>query len=150
MPVYGYRILSDFMACRPRFNRVDSMSRLYTHSPKVFGNRLRTIREKKGLTQFELAEKCGLTASWVSHFENGNRSPGIENLIRLSFGLCVNLDRLCGTDLWLKVKPAPSNSKNNDNFLPYKCSHGKSWGELCGKCNDDISGQDILALDGEI
>ena len=82
------------------------MPGFYSHNPKSFGDRLKHFRiQTAKLSQDGLAEKCGLTASWISHFETGSRSPGIENLIRLSFGLGVPLDRLCGTDLWLKVKP---------------------------------------------
>lgn len=73
------------------------MAITYHHNPKVFGDRLRAIRERKKMTQSDLAEKCGLTASWISHFESGRRSPGIENLIRLSFGLECGMDYLCGT-----------------------------------------------------
>ena len=81
------------------------MADFYQHNPKSFGDRIKHFRvHSTKLSQEDLAKKCGLSASWISHFETGNRSPGIENLIRLSFGLGVSLDRLCGTDLWFKVK----------------------------------------------
>lgn len=36
-------------------------------------NRIRELREKKGLTQQQLAEKLNLSASSVGHYENGRR-----------------------------------------------------------------------------
>ena len=97
------------------------MSHTYHHNSKSFGHRLRHFRESKKLTQSTLAEKAGLTASWISHFETGNRSPGIENLIRLAWGLGISLDRLCGTeplDVMLKrakQKPLLDDEPDNDS-----------------------------------
>ncbi len=70
--------------------------KVYNHNPKSFGDRIRHFRERQKITQDELARRIGLQASWISHFETGNRSPGIENLIRLAQGLDVAMDDLCG------------------------------------------------------
>jgi transcriptional regulator with XRE-family HTH domain len=60
-----------------------------------FHKTLRSLRESKGLTQSELATRCGLHWNAVAQFENG-RSPSLRNLVKLADGLQVSLDRLVG------------------------------------------------------
>ena len=57
-------------------------------------DRLRKIRELKGLTQAQFAAEVGLTQSAISQFEDGRRSPSIESLIGISMALNVPLDKL--------------------------------------------------------
>jgi transcriptional regulator with XRE-family HTH domain len=61
-----------------------------------FGHRLRKIREDKGLSQAELAEKAKMQPSAISHFEAGRRSPSFDNLKRLADALSVTIDFLLG------------------------------------------------------
>lgn len=52
-------------------------------------------RVARGLAQVELAERCGLKPSAISHFETGGRVPSLGNLIKLADALDVTLDELC-------------------------------------------------------
>lgn len=61
-----------------------------------FPDRLRKIREDKGLSQGELASATGLQPSAVSHFEAGRRSPSFDNLAKLADALGVSIDFLLG------------------------------------------------------
>ena len=63
---------------------------------KSFGERLKTIREKRGYSQDELARCAGLQASAISHFETGTRKPSFENLRRLADALEITTDYLLG------------------------------------------------------
>ena len=65
-------------------------------SRDVFPARLRAAREKRGLTQGELAKRAGLQMSAISHFETGTRKPSFENLRRLADALDVTTDYLLG------------------------------------------------------
>lgn len=67
-----------------------------------FKERLKSTREKLGLSQNELAEMAAIPASSVSHFENGNREPAFQTLIRLARCLHVTSDYLLGLDEWEK------------------------------------------------
>ncbi len=62
----------------------------------VFSERLKAARERRGLSQSELASRSGLQPSAISHFETGNRSPSFENLKKLSDALNVTTDYLLG------------------------------------------------------
>lgn len=65
--------------------------------PTIFGQRLREIRELRAWTQEELAEKAGLAASVVSHYETGvRRKPSADNLVKLAKALGVTVDYLLG------------------------------------------------------
>lgn len=62
----------------------------------VFGQRLRAARNERGLEQQQLAEKAGLPASSISHFEKGARKPSFDNLRNLAKTLDVTTDYLLG------------------------------------------------------
>ena len=49
-------------------------------------------RNEEGLTQKELAERCGLKASNLSRLENGKSSPTVKTLRALAAGLGKHLE----------------------------------------------------------
>lgn len=64
--------------------------------PSEFAERLRKVRERKGLRKADLAKKAGFQPSAISHFESGRRSPSFDNLRRLADALEVTTDFLLG------------------------------------------------------
>lgn len=60
-------------------------------------NVLYTLRTKKGLSQDELAEKVFVTRQAVSRWENGETTPGLETLKRLSQLFDVSINTLLGS-----------------------------------------------------
>lgn len=65
---------------------------------KVFSERLKELRLKKGLTQTELGEKVGVKQNTFTNWENGKRELSFENLIKLADLLEVSLDWLFGRE----------------------------------------------------
>jgi len=59
-----------------------------------FGGRLRAARERRGLTQSQLAELVGLYPSQISNYENGEKVPEGETMVLLADALEVSLDEL--------------------------------------------------------
>ena len=51
---------------------------------KDLGRRLRTLRRQRSLTQEELAERVGISASFLGHIERGSRVASLETLVALS------------------------------------------------------------------
>lgn len=49
----------------------------------AYAARLRSLRERAGLTQVELASRAGLTTSVLSAYENGRREPRVDVFFRL-------------------------------------------------------------------
>ena len=44
-------------------------------------------RKAEGLTQKELAERCGMKPSNLSRIENGNGNPSLQTLLKIAHGL---------------------------------------------------------------
>jgi transcriptional regulator with XRE-family HTH domain len=67
-----------------------------TEDTDIFRERLKRVRELRGLSQTQLAAESGLPPSSVSHFEAGARKPSFDNLKRLASALNVTTDYLLG------------------------------------------------------
>lgn len=54
--------------------------------------KLRALREARGLTQLQVANRVGISKAMVSAYETASKAPSIEVLIRLSrlFGISVD------------------------------------------------------------
>ncbi len=65
-------------------------------SSTIFPERLQAAREKRDLSQGDLAKRAGFQASAISHFETGSRKPSFDNLRRLADALEVTTDYLLG------------------------------------------------------
>jgi transcriptional regulator with XRE-family HTH domain len=62
-----------------------------------FAKVLKELREEKGLTQTQLAEKLGYKgAVTIAKWELGQRTPELENLIAIAKFFNISLDELVG------------------------------------------------------
>ena len=55
---------------------------------------MKTLRKERGLTQIALQMKIGIEQSLLSKYENGERTPPTETLIRLADFYGVSIDYL--------------------------------------------------------
>ena len=62
----------------------------------LFGDHLRAARQRAGLTQLQVAQSLGLSASAYCGYETGKRQPDLARLRRLSLLLRVSVDELLG------------------------------------------------------
>jgi transcriptional regulator with XRE-family HTH domain len=60
------------------------------------GDRLKAIREKRGLTQRELAERCGFNEKQILRYEKGLSEPTADHLTSIAQELSVSADYLLG------------------------------------------------------
>ena len=63
-----------------------------------FGNRLKELRQRAGMTQKQLAEKLGVTSSVVSYYELSERNPAPDVVVKLASIFHVTADYLLGIE----------------------------------------------------
>lgn len=61
-----------------------------------FPQRLRKLRERKGISRKALAELCGLSKNAVARYERGERVPDVYTACILADFFEATLDDLCG------------------------------------------------------
>jgi transcriptional regulator with XRE-family HTH domain len=70
---------------------------------EVFGARLREVRQLRGLTQVQVAERTGIAQNHISEIERGTRVPSVVTMLRLAAALeCAPTDLVAvfdGVDL---------------------------------------------------
>ncbi|MNW37113.1 HTH-type transcriptional repressor RghR [compost metagenome] len=63
---------------------------------ETLGDRIKTLREQKEITQRDLAANAGLTVAQLSRYETNDRKPDPESLRRIVDALDTNGDYLLG------------------------------------------------------
>lgn len=66
------------------------------------GMRIRQVRKAKGWSQNVLAQKCGISMSFLGHVERGTRIMSLETFVSICSALDTNADEL----LWGEVHPS--------------------------------------------
>lgn len=61
---------------------------------RQFGERVRELRQKRGLSQEELARAAGLHRTYVSDIERGKRNVALMNIARLARALGKSVGEL--------------------------------------------------------
>lgn len=62
----------------------------------TIGENIKRIRKEKHITLNEVAEKAGLSRIALGYYEAGERTPNIDYLKKVAFGLGCSLGELCG------------------------------------------------------
>jgi transcriptional regulator with XRE-family HTH domain len=71
----------------------------YIEARQRFGARLRFLRQEKGLTQEQLAERINRSTEHISFLERGERSPSFEVILNIAETLGVSVAVLMNVDL---------------------------------------------------
>jgi transcriptional regulator with XRE-family HTH domain len=57
------------------------------------GKNIKSFREKLGITQFELADYCGISREIISYYETGKREVNLLHLENISEYLNIDMDQ---------------------------------------------------------
>jgi transcriptional regulator with XRE-family HTH domain len=60
----------------------------------IIGDRLRTLRETKNLSQGDIEQRSGLLRCYISRVENGHTVPSVETLEKMARALAVPLHQV--------------------------------------------------------
>ena len=63
---------------------------------KAFGNNVRCLRIKKGLSQEQLADLAGLHRTYIGGIERGERNISLENIVKIAKALGIDPTTLPG------------------------------------------------------
>lgn len=63
---------------------------------ELFGQRIREVRQKRGLTQVDLSERSGFSQARISELERGARMPNLVTILRLALALDCKVMDLVG------------------------------------------------------
>jgi len=61
---------------------------------KMFGKRIKELREKENLTQLNLAEKVGFSPNFIGMIERGERNTKVFNSYKIANALNCSLEEL--------------------------------------------------------
>jgi len=77
------------------------------------GSVIRSLRQKRGLSQGDLEKRTGLMRCYISRVENGHTVPSIETLFRIARALEAPLPELFS----IAEPPAAANDPSEQQFL---------------------------------
>lgn len=69
------------------------------YNKEVLSKRIKELRQKKDLTQRQLAKMANTTPTSVSAYEKGQKTPSIEVLCNIANALETSVDWLCGNKI---------------------------------------------------
>jgi len=55
------------------------------------GRRIQRLRNEKEVTQEKLAEKVGVSTTWIGYIETGYRRPNLKMIYKIARALSVNV-----------------------------------------------------------
>lgn len=58
------------------------------------GKRIQQLRKMKKLSQADLAERTGMSVSYISHIETAIKKASLESIVRIANALDVTVDQL--------------------------------------------------------
>lgn len=62
----------------------------------TFGEKIKTLRKEKGLTQPALAKELGVSNGMISNWENNVNEPGLSHIKNLAIFFDVSADFIVG------------------------------------------------------
>ena len=77
---------------------------------KVFGDRIRNLRNERDWNQEELAHRANIHQTYVGQIERGEKSPTIETIEKIAYALETSME-----NLFKYIEPS-SESKDNSTL----------------------------------
>lgn len=63
----------------------------YASELRILGDRIRTLREKQGLSQEALGDKADLHRNYISRLELAQRNPTYTTLLKIANALSISI-----------------------------------------------------------
>jgi transcriptional regulator with XRE-family HTH domain len=72
--------------------------RLTTREAPLFGQRMATLRQQKGLTQIQLAERMNTTQKMIDYYERRSPNPTLDVMQKIPAALELSVTELLGEE----------------------------------------------------
>lgn len=104
----------------------------------TFGERLKLLRNRKNLSQIELAQLIGVSKSSLAMYETDKREPGINTLHKLCRNLEVTGDELLGIEVNSQALEKCSDIDPNEKLLltGYRQLNDNGKQKICSHLED--------------
>jgi transcriptional regulator with XRE-family HTH domain len=79
---------------------------------KIIGNRIRIIRNNKGLSIEELAEKADVNSTHLGRIERGETTPKLDSIEKIASALDISFE-----ELFRHIQPAITSSGEDDTAI---------------------------------
>jgi transcriptional regulator with XRE-family HTH domain len=109
----------------------------------IVGERLKTLREQKKLSQGDIEKRTGLLRCYVSRVENGHTVPAIETLEKMARALEVEMYQL----MYDGDQPPKERSEKDQNEWGSSGKDARFLRKMCG-CLSRMSTKDRALLLG--
>ena len=70
---------------------------------KAMGSRIQQRRKRLGITQEQLAEKTGVSTSFIGHIERGTQIPSVETLWKICRAIGCSMDTVITKNIVAKI-----------------------------------------------
>lgn len=81
-----------------------------------FAKNLTYLRKSKKISMQQLADEIGLSRATLSHYENGNRLPEFENIIKLALYFECSIDELIFSGTPIDINKLNKLNADNDDI----------------------------------
>lgn len=75
---------------------------------RLFGERLKALRQAAGLTQADVGKKTRITSAYISLIERGRANPTLDMMVKLA--------DLFDAEVWDMIRPAPKECNGSDRI----------------------------------
>lgn len=81
-----------------------------------FAKNLAYLRKSRKISMQQLADEIGLSRATLSHYENGNRLPEFDNIIKLALYFECSIDELIFSGTPIDIDKLNKLNANNDDI----------------------------------
>lgn len=113
-----------------------------------FNNKLKMLRQERGLSQQRLADEVRMSKSSINMYERGEREPGIETVKRIADFFNVDVDYLFGISDIRKRRSLKIGTDRTNKSIARNIKHHREVANLSQKQFADLLGVDEAVVVG--
>src|SRR5271155_5005076 len=106
----------------------------------VIGDKLKTLRAQKNLSQGDIEKRTGLLRCYISRVENGHTVPSVDTLEKMARALEVPMYRLFTDEDHVKKPNIPAEAIQNLKVNSKQDSALRSFAKLFSRMDDKSRG----------